>query len=406
MYFGNLCLRFLPVFDLLIHRFLELPALAELYLVELLRRYGNLYKFHDQPISFLYTTLHYYEKSLADHTPWKRNLVMAVIGAQRDLHPYSWYFTAEFSSEHMQDDAAASEKSGWNPQLSYYSKLVEKLVQGLEPFSPCSPAFVCDWHFCEFSSSLTFALYTCCVELMALPFPSSVVSNKLLLTLYEKAGGCGQNEEKIIMGWINGLALVFVSLPGCYGEVLYEAVLEVLGGHGDKDPAFLLKRIHKVVGEDSATGCLLSLLHAYLLHSNMGLLLHLPQWLSGTLRPLVRTEWQLLFVLHLLGPILNRLTGEKPKLLLEVVMEIYHLVVSVDKQQEGKFSCADVLCDFLYHIKYMHTGDHENIELLITKLNTPLKLRLQFLCSSLQDKHSNTFSQVPTPPLHPTQQTY
>ena len=59
--------------------------------------------------------------------------------------------------------------------------------------------------------------------------------------------------------------------------MLYEAVLEVLGGHGDEDPAFLLKRIHKVVGEDSATGCLLSLLHAYLLHSNMGLLLHLPQ---------------------------------------------------------------------------------------------------------------------------------
>lgn len=29
-------------------------------------------------------------------------------------------------------------------------------------------------------------------------------------------------------------------------------------------------------------------------------------------------------------------------------MEIYHLVVSVDKHQEGLFSCSDVLCDFLY----------------------------------------------------------
>lgn len=38
----------------------------------------------------------------------------------------------------------------------------------------------------------------------------------------------------------------------------------------------------------------------------------------STVRPVVTTEWQLLFILHLLGPILNRLTSEKPKLLLEV----------------------------------------------------------------------------------------
>lgn len=35
-------------------------------------------------------------------------------------------------------------------------------------------------------------------------------------------------------------------------------------------------------------------------------------------RPVLATEWQLLFVIHLLGPILNRLTSEKPKLLIEV----------------------------------------------------------------------------------------
>ena len=42
------------------------------------------------------------------------------------------------------------------------------------------------------------------------------------------------------------------------------------------------------------------------------------RWLSTAVRPVVTTEWQLLFILHLLGPILNRLTSEKPKLLLEV----------------------------------------------------------------------------------------
>lgn len=60
---------------------------------------------------------------------------------------------------------------------------------GLQPFSLTSPTFVCDWHFCEFSTSLTFALYTCCVELLALPLPSKAVSERLLLALYEKYVG-------------------------------------------------------------------------------------------------------------------------------------------------------------------------------------------------------------------------
>lgn len=90
-------------------------------------------------------------------------------------------------------------------------------------------------------------------------------------------------------------------------------------------------------------------------------------WLEISVRPAVTTEWQLLLIFHILGPLLNRLTSEKPKLLLEVrqshvtshdmshdhtpmqvVMEIYHLVVAVDSHQDGHFSRSNVLCDFLY----------------------------------------------------------
>lgn len=108
------------------------------------------------------------------------------------------YFTAEFA-QFVVDPGTVN----WTPPLSYYSKLVTRLVQGwlyllsytplplslyigLQPFSSASPAFTCDWHFCEFSSSLTFTLYTCCVELMALPLPSNTVSRQLLMALYDK----------------------------------------------------------------------------------------------------------------------------------------------------------------------------------------------------------------------------
>ena len=78
-------------------------------------------------------------------------------------------------------------------------------------------------------------------------------------------------------------------------------------------------------------------------------------------------EGQLLYVLQLLGPILHRVIAEKPKLLLDIVMEIYRLLKVVDQRQSGGVQHSDVICDFLYpnplfftwlytawHSKYSH----------------------------------------------------
>lgn len=47
VYFGNLCLRFLPVLDIVIHRFLEVPIISvNKSLESILSHYGCLYKFH------------------------------------------------------------------------------------------------------------------------------------------------------------------------------------------------------------------------------------------------------------------------------------------------------------------------------------------------------------------------
>lgn len=47
IYFGNVCLRFLPVFDIVIHRFLELLPVSK-SLETLLDHLGSLYKFHGE----------------------------------------------------------------------------------------------------------------------------------------------------------------------------------------------------------------------------------------------------------------------------------------------------------------------------------------------------------------------
>ena len=72
------------------------------------------------------------------------------------------------------------------------------------------------------------------------------------------------------------------------------------------------------------------------------------RWLHVKVREVVSHEGQLLFVLQLLGPILHRVMAEKPKLLLDIVMEIYHLLKVVDLKQNGLLQHSDVICDFLY----------------------------------------------------------
>lgn len=50
-------------------------------------------------------------------------------------------------------------------------------------------------------------------------------------------------------------------------------------------------------------------------------------------------------------------------------MEIYQLVVCVDKHQDGHFTCSDVICDFLYP-----SSDLSNLRLgLVCFLMIPLK---------------------------------
>uniref|UniRef100_T1KM10 Mediator of RNA polymerase II transcription subunit 23 n=1 Tax=Tetranychus urticae TaxID=32264 RepID=T1KM10_TETUR len=52
-YFSNICLRFIPVLDLIIHRYLELPPGSPSPLIDsLLEKYGCLYKFHDRPLTY------------------------------------------------------------------------------------------------------------------------------------------------------------------------------------------------------------------------------------------------------------------------------------------------------------------------------------------------------------------
>lgn len=52
-YFGNVCLRFLPVLDIVMHRYLEVPQVTK-SLEVLLDHLGCLYRFHGKSLALLY----------------------------------------------------------------------------------------------------------------------------------------------------------------------------------------------------------------------------------------------------------------------------------------------------------------------------------------------------------------
>lgn len=131
-YFGNVCLRFLPVFDIVVHRFLEIPKVAK-SLEILLEHLGCLYKFHDRPVTYLYNTLHYYERKLWDRPQLKKRLVGAVLGSLKDTtlsEQYQMYLNRN-------DEV-------WVPELDYYLQLIKRIVETLSGESSGSSTYT-DW---------------------------------------------------------------------------------------------------------------------------------------------------------------------------------------------------------------------------------------------------------------------
>ena len=99
IYFSNVCVRFIPVFDIVVHRylftqvssvnfsmfvtllrFLECPK-VHTSLVNVLGHLSYLYKFHQKPITFLYNTLHYFERRIRENPNLKKKLIYSITGA-------------------------------------------------------------------------------------------------------------------------------------------------------------------------------------------------------------------------------------------------------------------------------------------------------------------------------------
>uniref|UniRef100_A0A3P9PB18 Mediator of RNA polymerase II transcription subunit 23 n=1 Tax=Poecilia reticulata TaxID=8081 RepID=A0A3P9PB18_POERE len=375
IYFGNVCLRFLPVFDIVIHRFLELLPVSK-SLETLLDHLGGLYKFHDRPVTYLYNTLHYYERHLRDRTNLKRKLVHAIMSSLKDNRTPGWCL----SETYLKFGMNPREDNVWIPDDTYYCKLIGRLSPG--PFPNC------DWRFNEFPNPAAHALHVTCVELMALAVPGKDVGNALLNVVL-KSQPLVPREN--ITAWMNAIGLVITALPEPYWIVLHDRIISVLSSPAltsetewAGDPFALLDftACHQSYSEMNCS-YVLALTHAVWHHSSIGQLSLIPKFLSETLKPIVQTELQLLYVYHLVGPFLQRFQQERTRCMLEIGVAFYEMLQAVDQHCQH-LSYMDPICDFLYHIKYMYTGDSvkEQVEKIIMTLRPAMKLRLRFITHS------------------------
>ncbi|KAK6627240.1 Mediator of RNA polymerase II transcription subunit 23 [Polyplax serrata] len=356
VYFGNVCLRFLPVFDIVIHRYLELPPVAK-SLETLLEHLGCLYKFHDRPVTYLYNTLHYYDKNLRERPGLKRKLVAAILGALKDIRPPGW----SLSEAYIAYMTGPGDEVSWLPDLDYYIKLIRRIVESIllivvyenTPAMNGSKAHfpATDWRFNEFPNPAAHALYVTCVELMATPVSPSIVVNNLLDVVSKGYSVIPWDQIHL---WVNSIGLVLAALPESYWTIVDERLIEVMTSnqmtnwpyHNSAFQIFNFSVIHDSLLENKFA-YMLALAHAMWYHAGVGQISTLPTFVKEKAKALIKTEEQFLFLCHLVGPFLQRLNAERPRCVLELTIELYELLEQVDKAVP-QLKYMDPICDLLY----------------------------------------------------------
>uniref|UniRef100_A0A4W4GP85 Mediator of RNA polymerase II transcription subunit 23 n=1 Tax=Electrophorus electricus TaxID=8005 RepID=A0A4W4GP85_ELEEL len=367
IYFGNVCLRFLPVFDIVIHRFLELLPVSK-SLETLLDHLGGLYKFHDRPVTYLYNTLHYYERHLRERTGLKRKLVHAIMSSLKDNRTPGWCL----SDTYLKFGMNPRDDNVWVPDDTYYCKLIgPKICKSPGPFPNC------DWRFNEFPNPAAHALHVTCVELMALAVPGKEVGNALLNVVLKSQPLVPRDNVTACM---NAIGLVITALPEPYWIVLHDRLVSVIGSPALTSETEWVGYPFQLLDFTACHQSYSEMYCAYVL-ALAHRAVRLPgTFLSEVLKPLVKTEFQLLYVYHLVGPFLQRFQQERTRCMLEISVAFYEMLQAVDHHSKH-LAYMDPICDFLYHIKYMFTGDSvkDQVERIICTLRPAMKLRLRFI---------------------------
>lgn len=227
-----------------------------------------------------------------------------------------------------------------------------------------------------------------CVELLGLPTVPKVVANSIIDVAIK---GHVVITYQHIHSWINAIGLIIAALPEPYWNVIYDRLEDIMkhpqmadwDRSNDRQSPFDLFSFNTVQHAllDTKFVMILAIAHSVFHHFSIGQTAKMVNYIKEKLIPHIKTEHQLIYLHHILGPFLQRLD---PKDVIDITKIYYELLESVDKNKSQKnepMKYMDPICDMLYHIKYMFVGDSmkADLEPIIRRFSSPLRLRLRFI---------------------------
>ena len=350
-YFSNLCVRFVPIFDLVLTRFLEIPLLFK-HLSTLLTSYGRIFRLHKQPITFLYKTVAYYKKVI--ETEGARLLVMTVVDAFKNSKPPEWLVSHEF----LENAGTCDSFKNWNPATSYLNSLIEKLTRGVFMAAKCEPFCRFNWETEEFTSVASHLLYSVCLEILCLPnmTPQTVVDHLFHLAIAIESDMFNKFQR------LNSVSLILNHLPPIYYSCIETSILTTMSSDEIRlmSPlaALEVSNVKNAKQSSEVSATVLKAQYLYY-HANISHLNLARQFLTEKLKPLVKTEAQLIVFCHLLSPFFLIYSDNKHvlKTLYADVIELLPVVAENLPKSTPSLLCEDLFVDLLYFGKYTSIGD-------------------------------------------------
>ncbi|CAF2042555.1 unnamed protein product [Rotaria magnacalcarata] len=396
-YYSNMCLRLLPIFELIINRMFEHMPNARI-VDTVLPIAHNLFRVHAAPVTFLYHTLFVYEKKLREKAPFRQSLIIGMIGNIYQMRRMEWCFSSSFTAyveNYLRPDGDKRQLLAPVFNSRYAIDLLHKLVYFCSIFlhshAPIyeknSYEYNIDWRYNEFANPSVQLINCLAIEVFFYTGQENFNPWKLFAEPFITADA--QIPRANFLKYLNAMGLLFSALPEFYWTQLFERMNQIfehplLLRCSPTDIMDLLNfRERFCTHTENMVCCFVAVVHSIWLHGSISHLQPFLVLIQTQLLQTIKNENQLLLAFQLIGPFLQRIQTESTKLLLEFVIVPYDLIARVDTHQQS-FVNVDTIANFLYHIKYIVVGDaiRDRIETVVSNLHCEkLRSRLHFLCA-------------------------
>lgn len=156
-----------------------------------------------------------------------------------------------------------------------------------------------------------------------------------------------------IHSWINAIGLIIAQLPEIYWGVIYDRLEEIIKLPQMLDwtyrqspfDMFSFQTVQHALLETKFV-MILALAHSIFHHFSIGQTSKMVAYIKEKLIPHIKTEYQLIYLHHILGPFLQRLD---PKDVIEITKIYYELLELVDKNKmhDEPMKFMDPICDMV-----------------------------------------------------------